>query len=128
MKSVIYISLVCFIIFGCLETFEPEVGSYEKTLIIDGLFSDSKSPSRVILSRSFDFSENEGELISGSTVVIEDDDGGSTILKEISNGVYESDPEEYQGQIGRSYRLLVTSPDGNQFESGWEVMNESPPR
>ena len=48
-------------------------------------------------------------------------------MKEISNGVYESDPGEYQGQIGRSYRLLVTIPDGNQFESGWEVMNESPP-
>lgn len=112
---------------GCVDPFEPEVGAYEETLVVDGLFSNSTDPSTVTLSRSFSYNEETGAPIEKATVVIEDDQGERIQLEETAPGVYQTDPAKNIGQIGRSYRLLVTTLAGNQFESEWELMKAAPP-
>ena len=47
--------------------------------------------------------------------------------QKIDTGVYQTDPTSFKGQEGRSYRLLVSVPDGNDFESEWELMKAAPP-
>ena len=110
----------------CVEPFEPEVPEYEETLVVDGLFTDGDVPSRVTLSNSFGFDEDGPTFVSDALVVIEDDMGGSTTLEEVAEGIYETDPQQYRGQVGVSYRLLVSTPDGQRYESGWELLQASP--
>ncbi len=111
----------------CIEPFEPEIPEYDKTLVVDGLFTDGDTPSRVTLSNSFGFDEDAPSFVSGALVIIEDDMGGSTTLDEVEEGIYETDPLQYMGQEGTSYRLLVSTPAGDRFESSWEFLQGSPP-
>lgn len=127
MKRIIYAALLALCVWTCVEPYEPEVGSYERTLVVDGIFSNSEVPSTVRLSRSFDYDAIEVPVITGAQVMIEDDQGNSTILEETKEGIYETNPTLFPGQIGRSYRLLINTPDGNRFESDWELMKAAPP-
>ncbi len=112
---------------GCIEPFEPDVSEYDSRLVVDGLFSNSNEPSRVFLSRSFGLDQEEPESISGATVVIEEDTGNSVQLTEINPGEYLSNPDMLRGIPGRSYRLLINLPDGQRFESDWELLKEPSP-
>ena len=119
--------LVCLTYFpSCVEPFEPEVAEYESTLVVDALFSDSDSASQVTITRSLGLTEDDLFYIDNATVVIEDDQGGSATLQQISPGVYVTDPAIYKGEIGKSYRLLINA-EGNSFESNWQLMKPSPP-
>ena len=131
-----YIQVVCWMISlffltvimtRCVEPFEPEVPEYEQTLVVDGLLTDGDAPSRVVLSTSFGFDENVPSFVSGALVIIEDDMGGSTTLEEVETGIYETDPAVYKGEVGASYRLLVSTPEGQRYESSWEFLQASPP-
>lgn len=127
MKRIIYIVLIALGAWTCVDPFEPEVGEYERTLVVDGVFSNGEEPSRVYLSRSFDYDAIEVPVITGAEVIIEDDQGNSTVLEETEEGTYQTNPAQFPGQIGRSYRLLINTPDGNRFESDWELMKAAPP-
>lgn len=127
MNRIIYAVLIALCVWTCVDPFEPEVGDYDSALVVDGVFSDSDQPSKVFLSRSFDYNAIEVPLVSGAQVVIEDDQGNSHVLEETKEGTYETNPAQFSGQIGRTYRLLINTPDGNRFESSWEAMKAAPP-
>lgn len=122
-----YSALLALCLWTCVEPFEPEVGTYESALVVDGVFSDSELPSKVYLSRSFGYNAIVAPVVTGAEVMIEDDKGNSTILEETAEGTYETNPALFPGQVGTSYRLLIKTPDGNQFESDWEPMKTAPP-
>ncbi len=127
MKRVL-ITLICLACLNsCVETYEPEVGDYESSLVVDGLFSDSDSPSRVILSTSFAYDEDEVPYISDATVVIEEQNGPNHQLSEVEPGTYETNPEEFKGVIGNSYRLRIRLPDGEEYETEWAMMTAAAP-
>ncbi len=127
MKAIIYVTLLACCIGACVEPFQPEVGEYDSTLVVDGIFSNSDEPSIVLLSRSFAYADDQGPPIEGAQLMIEDDQGNSTSLTETQAGVYETNPATFKGQIGRSYRLLILTPEGEAFESDWEIMKAAPP-
>ena len=126
MKIYLHLIFLALLVYTCVEPFEPEVGDYESTLVVDGLFSNSEDSTTVKLSRSFPYSEEEGIAVQGAEVVIEEDQGPSIQLKETKAGVYQIHPTEFAGKVGRSYRLRIRTPDGNQFESDWELMKPAP--
>jgi hypothetical protein len=95
--------------------------------VVDALLTDETGPSTVILSRSFSYKDDIGIPYEKATVIIEDDQGESTILDEITPGIYQTDSTTFQGQIGKSYRLVVRTAEGNTFESDWELMKAAPP-
>ncbi|MCB0634636.1 MAG: DUF4249 domain-containing protein, partial [Lewinella sp.] len=119
--------LLAFLPFGCLEVYEPEVGPYDATLVVDGRLTDSQDTATVILSRAFAYSEDEPEYVSRAVVMIEDDQGITHALQENRKGIYQTDPALFSGEAGRSYRLLVTTDDGQAFESDWEQLKPAPP-
>lgn len=127
MNRIISSALLCLCLWTCVEPFEPEVGSYDSALVVDGIFSDSEEPSIVHLSSSFDYTAIEAPVVTGAEVMIEDDQGNSIVLEEKEEGTYQTNPVQFRGQVGRSYRLLITTPNGNRFESDWEVMKAAPP-
>lgn len=110
----------------CVEPYQPEVGEYANSVVVDGLFTDSDQPSVVKLSRSFAFDEKEGTPITGAILLIEDDAGGSTTLTETGPGVYQTDPTVYQGIVGRRYRLSISIPGEEELQSNWEELKAAP--
>lgn len=127
MKISFYIFLLACSLMACVEPFRPEVGSYDSSVVVDGIFTNGDKPASVKLSRSFGIDEKEGSPIVGAQVVIEDDTGKSTILAETQPGVYQTDPKIYKGQIGRRYRLLVSIAGEQELQSTWEELKVSPP-
>lgn len=127
MTKYITIFILALAAYSCVEPFEPEVGNYESSLVVDGLFTNGMDTSSVILSRSYPYNQREGQPVSGATVIIEDDQGQMMTLQENRPGVYQNDPAVFRGEVGRSYRLLLTDPDGQQFESSWELLKPAPP-
>lgn len=126
MRNIICAALSVLLLHACIEPYQPEVGPYESTLVVDGIFTDIDTAT-IILSRSYAYNDRLPELISHASVIIEDDQGQRINLAETSPGKYQNDPAVFQGQPGRGYRLLIITPDGNQFESDWEVLKPAPP-
>ena len=126
LTSTSFLFISTLVMTSCVEPFEPEVGDYESTLVVDGLFHDGDSPSIITLSRSFGYNEEEVQFIENAIVVIEDDQGRSSQLEEASPGVYQTDPDGFRGEVGKSYRLLIQA-DSEQFESDWQLMKTAPP-
>jgi len=118
------IFLLC--ITACIEPYEPEVGDYESTLVVDGIITNGSAPFQVKLSRSFLYTDNLPLPISDAEVFIETEQGEKKILIETNPGTYENDPANFRGEVGKSYRLLISTPEGNQFESDWQQLKASP--
>lgn len=124
MKRFIIAWGLAFILYGCVKPFEPPVGGNDNNsaLVIDGVFTNSEEPSTIILSRSFALSARRGQMVKEAEVIIEDGEGNKALLEEEANGIYQTDPTKFKGEVGKRYRLLVKTPEGHQFESEWEVM------
>ncbi|PHN03547.1 DUF4249 domain-containing protein [Flavilitoribacter nigricans] len=127
MKKCIYFVLLALSVYSCVEPYEPEVGEYDSTLVVDGIFTDGEDTSTVLLSRSYAYSGGAPELVVGATVAVEDEQGNRIEFTETSPGKYQNDPAVVSGRAGVNYRLLVITPEGNQFESDWETLKSSPP-
>ena len=125
-RRVIHLTFSLLLLYACVEPFEPEVAEYDSTLVVDALFSNSDSASIVRITRSIGLLETEPVFVENASVVIEDDQGGSTTLQQISPGIYVTDPKVYKGEVGKRYRLLIDA-GGNRFESDWQLMKPSPP-
>lgn len=124
-----YLFCVCLALtmWACVTPFEPEVGRYEETLVVDGLFTDSDQPAVVRLSRSFAFAGESGQAVFGASVQIEEEGGNVIELTERDTGLYLSDPDQFRGQAGKRYRLLLRLRDQSRYESDWELLKPAPP-
>ncbi len=125
-RRAIYLTSSLLLLYACVEPFEPEVADYESTLVIDALFSNGDSASVVRITQSIGLTEEELIFVDNANVMIEDDEGRSTILQQTNPGIYVTDPKVYRGEIGRSYRLLIDVGE-NQFASDWQLMKPAPP-
>ena len=119
---IFFLSLLTIVFIRCVEPYEPELIDYESTLVVDGFYNNSDSPSTVVISRSFGYKEDTPEYIDNAQITIEDDQGVAITLLPMGYGSYETDPLIHKGEIGRSYRLLINIPGGSHYASGWETM------
>jgi hypothetical protein len=69
------------------------------------------------LSHSFPFDDYRAEKESGAIVEIEDNEGNKFPCHEKKKGLYESSPEDFTGKTGKSYRLHITTSNGQHYMS-----------
>lgn len=122
------IALLIFIFFGCVERFDPDIDeTEERQLVIEGMITDQLESYTVIISRTRNVSEaNASILVAGADVSIEDDQGNSIKLTEVSLGTYSSNNGEMVGQIGKSYRLSVNIGEQEYLSSYERIMPSLP--
>ena len=124
--GLILLIILVFAVFpGCREPFMPVVEGYENILVVDGLITDREGPQVVRLSRSFPFDEQFAEPVEGAVVIVTDEFSGIFLFTEDAPGLYLSDPG-LRGEAGRRYRLLVSTPDGRDYESEWVELRRVP--
>lgn len=125
MKKILNILLILLIIMmaSCIEEFWPDLGdNTDNLLVVDGRITNDPGPYTVKLSRSSPLQNPEFIPVIGATVTITDDTGIQEVLKEISDGVYETSETGIQGVVGRSYKLTISTKSGVAFESEYEMI------
>jgi len=123
-----YILIACYFVVvfsNCVQEFNPKPQSYENLLVIDAILTDGEDPFEVKLSRSIplDTTGFVGETRASVSLITEE--GEQYNLMETIPGVY-----QYQGiigaEVGKSYQLKIQTQNGNQYESEFVTMRNTP--
>ncbi len=102
---------------GCQEIYNHELGDMPDYLVVNGLLTTQAGPHEVRLSMTTPYGQQTNRSgISGATMWIEDCTGNEVLLEETSAGRYYT-PNDFQGEVGKSYVLRIIAPDGYIYES-----------
>jgi hypothetical protein len=108
---------------SCIKSFVPDVPKYDEAPVVDGAITDAPGPYTVKLSKSSRLQElSKFNAYRGCKVMIEDDLGNKTTLTEHASGVYQTDSAALQGIPGRSYKLTISTPEGETYASAPELL------
>ncbi len=104
---------------SCVDPFKIAVNPGADIFVVDGLITDQPGPYTVKLSTSKPLDLNSQlyayNWVTHATVIIHDDEGNQETLAEVSSGNYQT--KIFQGVVGRSYFIEITTEDGKQFVS-----------
>lgn len=109
---------------SCVQPFEVE-DELDGTslLVVDGMMTNQKEVYKVRLTYSSPtLNSYEDTEINGAQVSISDESDNQWTLWESEAGVYQTDSCEWQGEVGKTYRLHIITPDGKRYASFPETM------
>ncbi|HCW08362.1 MAG TPA: hypothetical protein DGG95_13460 [Cytophagales bacterium] len=114
--------LIFFLSFSCVDPYLLSVAQYQPALVVEGMITDQPGPYVVKISETTSINDQSGDfvLITGATVILKDDQGNFETLKEMSTGSYYT--QTFQGTVGRTYSLSITTADGFSYESAPEKL------
>ncbi len=117
------LALAYVILYGCVEpiTVDAEFGS--TLVVVEGAITDQQGPHVVRLSRGVAISEMDtaNVPIEEAKVILLSSAGLQELLTETSPGRYETS-QALRGQVGTSYWVRLSLPDGRVYESDPELM------
>lgn len=116
-KNYIFILFLLTSISSCVEKYWPEIEKYENVLVVDGLLTNGDDP--IIVRLSISSSINDGELlpVEGGELYITDQDQMEMPLTEMGSGIYQVLDSSFHGQVGGSYQLHISLPNGRNYVS-----------
>lgn len=118
---IIFLSLSFLV--SCVEEYWPELKEQDSSvLVVEGRITNLPGPYQIQLSTSSSFDEPLISPITGAIVQIVDNQDNSEILFEIQEGIYTTTETGIQGIIGRSYKILINTIDGESYESAFEEL------
>ncbi len=110
---------------ACEDKVELDLPEGETRLVVEGFITDEDRQHVVNLTyTSAYFSNAAPPRATGATVFLRDDNGGETLMEEIAPGVY---TYPTGGEVGRTYHLEISLPNGERYLSNPEILNEVPP-
>ena len=122
-KGIQIISVVIFFIFaGCKDQIDITSEEYEKFLVVEGMITNQPGPYTVKISHSSVVNNPEFDGISDCKVTIEEENGNSEVLQEVKNGVYETSPDGIIGIPGNSYRLVIETKEGKNYQTDYQKL------
>src|SRR5579872_154132 len=117
-SSIIYVFLF---LIACVTPYEINT-IFQAQLVVEGLITDQPGPYQVKLSRTVPIQDQTlaTDWVVGASVIVEDDQGNSETLVEMSPGNYYTN--SFQGVVGRSYHINIATNDGNVYQSSTEKL------
>lgn len=110
---------------SCIRSFVPDVSKYAELVVVDGGVHDGPGPYVIKLSKSSPLKErSKYNPLTGCQVQIQDNANNKVYLTEKEPGVYKTDSTAMQGMPGRGYKLIISTPEGEQIESDEEVLKK----
>lgn len=129
MKKYLYqtalVLLSVWMLSACEDKIELDLPDGEVLLVVEGWISNEPGPYHVRLTYTQPyFDDTTPPVAPGAVVFLRDDEGLQVLLEETSPGIY-----TYldSGEVGRSYYLQITTPDGSQYQSQPELLREPVP-
>ncbi|MBB6128595.1 DUF4249 domain-containing protein [Mucilaginibacter lappiensis] len=125
-NKLIYITLLAVIV-SCKKPYNPPIVSSDNHyLVVEGVINSGNDSTIINLSRTVKLSENVStQLVANYTVAVEGEQGNSYALQSEGNGIYDIGPMHLDPS--QKYRLHITTPDGKQYASDYEVVKQTPP-
>ena len=112
---------------ACVERYYPEEDDLKTgTLVINAHLMDQPGHQMIEVSRSVTLLYPSADPVSGSVVELIREDGEFREFPEEQPGYYGCDLDESFLQIGRSYMIHVITPDGEEYESGFDKLRPVP--
>lgn len=115
-----FLLMVCvlFTYTSCKDSFVPDIDKYDDLLVVDGRITDAPGPYKITLSKSARVQEFSKFIpYPGCKVSIADNLGNIIMATEHANGKYETDSVTFRAIAGRTYKLTITTPEGESYES-----------
>ena len=112
--------LILVLPFQCVEPFTPTLEENESLLVVEGIITDAPGPYIVELSISTDLTSLSKLPLAGARVTIVEQGGEQEELLEISPGVYSTSVSGIRGVVGKRYKVVVVTPEGEAYESSFE--------
>ena len=109
---------------SCIKEFIPNVKKYDELLVVEGAITDKPGPYTVKVSMSGKLQQLSYNPLSECIVEIADNTGNSETLTEVSEGIYKTDSSGIQGVVGRKYKVKISTPEGQLYESQEEVLEK----
>lgn len=97
---------------------------YEKLLVVDGMISNKPGPYFIQLSYSSLLRDVEAEPVHGCELIISDNTGYTETLFELEPGKYKTTNPDFQGVVGRQYKLSIYTPDEKIYESSFQELKD----
>lgn len=111
---------------SCVEKYWPDLGDkYEKILVVDGMISNQPGPYTIRLSYSSQVRYIESLPVKRCAVIISDNFGNTELLNEFEPGKYITTNPEFQGVVGRQYKLKIFTNDAKTYESPFQELQET---
>lgn len=114
-SKLFYLFLITLLLFGCEKVIDVDLNEAAPSIVIEGNLSGFPSLAEVKITKTSSYFDNsESEKITNAEVSILDSDGHRFLLKESTDGVYNSD--DILLKPHGSYRLEVET-DGKLYEA-----------
>jgi len=124
----IFFLLSMLILVTCVKPFDPQIKSNEENkFVVSGLVTDQEGWQEVEVSLSSPIESPEYIPVSGCLPVIRDNLGHEFPMDEYKPGHYRVWMSQEFLTQGTSYQLKVLTPDGEELESGFDMMHKGPP-
>jgi hypothetical protein len=115
-------------VLGCIEPYVPQLkGEAEDVYVVEGEVTNHAGYQIVTLSTASPIDEPQFYPVSDGLLTIEDDKGNAFGLEEYENGRYRVWMDQEFLNPGVSYRLLITTPSGEDIISDYDTMPACPP-
>jgi hypothetical protein len=115
--------IALFFMFSCIEEYTIEVlEEYNGSIVVDGQINNKPGPYTITLSTSSTIEEAEFKPIENASIQIVDNEGNSESLTETEAGIYKTSQTGIQGVIGRSYKVIIQTVEGKNYESEFEEL------
>jgi hypothetical protein len=93
--------------FSCEDKINPEIGSIEPMLVVEGRITTTREPANLRLTMTTNcYEEVDNKGVENALVIISDDQNSQDTLTYQKDGYYKS-KSNFLGEIGRTYTLDI---------------------
>jgi len=123
-RYLLFITVLFIVLYGCIERYFPdEEEIHPGTLVVVAQLNNIPGYQSILISRSTSLNNYSKDPVVGCLVQIEKDDGVCVDLNESEPGEYGCFLEAEFLTTGASYRLHFITPQSDQYESEFEILN-----
>jgi len=116
--------IIVILLNSCVDEYFPDIDKYENLLVIDGAITNQPGPYEIKLSFSSSVQRPKFLPYTGAQVIVEDNQGNEEVFTEIEPGIHVSAINGLQGIIGRKYKIIIRTPDENEFQSTFQELKK----
>lgn len=112
---------------SCIDPFTPDISESKDLLVVSGNISDQPGEHFVSVSRSAPFNAPKFLPVTGCVVRVEDEEGNGFTYTEKKAGEYSVLLNKPFLGLKKSYKLLIYTPGGEEYQSDFDPMLPCPP-
>jgi hypothetical protein len=126
-RQILVLILAILTFTGCVEPYTPKIDESQESLVIEGQITDQAGYHYIRVSRSAPYNDPHEIPEKDCRVEVLDNKGNIFQFYESEPGLYEQWITQNYLTIGTQYKVQVTTADGNEYQSDYDLLLSSCP-